>query len=66
MKDAKYYMEHVNTEEYKQWEDSRATGFKPASLDIIEPLAVSGHQLAVKVMKQLNPDWQPPKKSEDE
>lgn len=66
MKDAKYYMEHVNTDEYKQWEASRATGFKPASLNIIEPLAVSGHELAVEVMKKLNPDWQPPKKSRGE
>lgn len=61
MTDLQHYLKVIESEEYKQWEATRATGFKPASLNILEPLAVSGHGFAVKVMKALNPDWQPPK-----
>ena len=61
MTDLKHYLEVIKSDEYKQWEDSRLARFKPASLNILEPLAVSGHGFAVKVMKALNPDWQPPK-----
>jgi len=34
--------------------------FKPARLNIIEPLANKGHPKAMEVMKLLNPDWEPP------
>jgi hypothetical protein len=63
MTDLRHYLKEIETKEYKQWEATRATSFKPGSLDILEPLAVSGNPKAIEVMKSLNPDWQPPKES---
>jgi hypothetical protein len=63
MTDLKHYLKQIETEKYKRWEATRATSFKPKSLNILETFAISGHPKAVEVMKLLNPDWQPPKES---